>query len=111
MASKPEIERQKWEDAHTRYWPRFRTAVEAAATCDDAVRVMQHAPPEGAIGRRFYSNLGFFLQSKFAIPDGAAAVERGLYAGLIQRLDEAGQLKPGVRDRVERAIASIPPLP
>jgi len=50
-------------------------------------------------GRKYYSNLGFFLSS-FIPPDGANTEELTLYLALISRLDQAGNLKPGVAAKV-----------
>jgi hypothetical protein len=45
-------------------------------------------------------DLAFFLQD-FTIPDGSNNEERALYFQLVQRLDKAGELVPGARERIE----------
>ena len=69
----------------------------------DAVALVDQAPGPDRPGRHFYSNLGFFLQS-FMVPNGSNSDERALYVQLIRRMDEAGELKPGVPERIEAEL-------
>ena len=66
---------------------------------------MAHAPPPDAPGRRFYSNLGFFLGA-FTVPMGSNQTERSHYIEFIKRLDAAGALKPGAAEAVLAALRS-----
>jgi len=75
----------------------------ALQTFDDAVALVGQAPPPDAPGRRFYSNLGFFLND-FAVPNGSGSDERRLYLQLVQRIDAAGGLKPSALAPIERVI-------
>jgi len=89
-------------------WEGFRTRLADAAGFKEAAELAADAPPPDAPGRRFYSNLTFFLQS-FIVPGGSSREERGLYLALVQRMDAAGQLRRGVGARVaaelQRSIA------
>lgn len=94
---------QERADAERRCWDQFRPKLEALQTFDDAVRLVGQAPPPDAPGRRYYSNLGFFLNG-FAVPAGSGYTERALYLQLVQRIDAAGGLKPGALEPIERVI-------
>jgi hypothetical protein len=54
-------------------------------------------------GRRFFSNLGFFLQT-YAPPAGASVSELTEYLRLIQLFDEEGTIKKGVRPEIEKGL-------
>ena len=95
--------RQEWAHADAGEWPKFRAQFDAAKGWKDSVALVDQAPGPDRPGRRFYSNLGFFLQS-FMVPNGSNSDERGLYLQLIRRMAEAGELKPGVRGRVESEL-------
>ena len=95
--------RQEQADAERRAWERFRPKLAALQTFQDAETLLGQAPPHGDPGRPFYSNLGFFIQS-FDVPGGSSDTERALYLQFVERLDAAGALKPGARDRVERLL-------
>lgn len=97
-------QRQERAEAEARCWAEFRQKLEVAQTYEDAVKLHSQAPPESAPGRRFYSNLGFFLINNFAPPSGANQTERTNYLRLIKVFDEAGRLKPGTRQQVEEAF-------
>lgn len=109
--TKADRERQRTEDERA-MWQDFRPKLESLQTYVDALRLVTETPPPDAPGRRFYSNLGFFLQS-FTVPLGSNYTEKALYLQFIQRLDAAGSLKPGAGQRIEaelrRAMASQSP--
>jgi hypothetical protein len=81
----------------------FLTRLDKVSTFVEAERLAIETPPQGSPGRKFYSNLAFFLQS-FTVPAGSNYAERRSYLGLIQRLDAAGMLKPGVGKDVEQQL-------
>ena len=77
----------------------FREKLEAV--CDPVeAKLLAHASRPSSPGRRYYSNLAFFVDHAFQRPAGASQVELGLYIGLIRRLDEAGALVPGAAEEV-----------
>jgi hypothetical protein len=90
-AEEPELDQQAWED--------FLPKLAAAQTYRDALRLWDQAPREGAPGRRYYSNLGFFLQN-FAVPEGSNSEERRHYVRLIKRMDAEGWLKRGALEEI-----------
>ena len=68
------------------------------------------SPPEGAPGRRFYSNLSFFLlHSACDVPNNSNERERGTYLGLLERMDQAGDLKPGARETIVAKFRAAKP--
>lgn len=58
------------------------------------------APAHADVGRKFYSNLGFFMQT-FAVPDGSNATERQEYLRIVRLIDAHGGLKPGALAEIE----------
>lgn len=96
--------REERAAAEARCWEEFRPKLEAAQTYTDAVRLHSQAPPVDAPGRRYYSNLGFFLIHGFAPPPAANSTEWTHYLRLIKNFDEVGILKPGARQQVEEAF-------
>ncbi len=94
----------KADEAEQREWEEFRARVAAQETYLDALTlVAQGAPPPDAPGRRYYANLGTFLQH-FQVPVRSTYAEKELYLDLVRRLDAAGQLRPGVRNELEGAL-------
>lgn len=85
--------------AERQVWTAFRPKLEALQTMPEAYQLVAESPRPDAPGRRYYSNLGFFLQS-FSVPDGSSNEERALYLQFIERLDAAGMLKPGAREKI-----------
>jgi hypothetical protein len=85
----------------------FHDRLRSARDFGEAEAIVAQAPPESHPGRKYYSNLGFFLQT-FAPPAGANMEELQLYLGLLERINAAGQLKPGafepLRDALNRAL-------
>lgn len=91
--------------AEEREWERFKRRVSDIQTFNQACELVAQAPSQGSAGRRFYSNLGFFLHT-FGMPNGANETERGIYATLLERFDNAGNLKPGARAQIEASWRS-----
>jgi hypothetical protein len=94
------MKKRTHEELTEALWPAFRDRLAAAQNMAHALTLLGEQPAENAPGRRFYSNLGFFLQG-FTVPGGSSARERALYLAFVQRLDAAGALKPGVMVEVE----------
>lgn len=100
--TKAEYEREFYE-AKRRVWEIFRPQLESLYSYTEAHQLVDQAPPPDAPGRTYYSNLAFFLDS-FSIPAGSDHIERKLYLQFIQRLDAAGELKPGARQKIEETL-------
>ncbi len=94
---------QERAEAERRVWEQFRPRLDALQSFADALKLVAEAPPPDAPGRRYYSNLGFFLQS-FTVPLGSSHAEKSLYLQFIRRLDAAGALKPGAGQQIEEAL-------
>ncbi len=101
MAKSRREKMAEFERAEARCWIEFKEALAAARTAVDALVLVYKAPPESSPGRRFYSNLGFFMQ-RFTMPYGATREERLLYGELMRRMDASGSLKPSVLNTFER---------
>ncbi len=69
----------------------------------DAHRLVGNSVAPNAPGRRYYSNLGFFVQY-LAAPNGANGTELREYLRLVHAFDAEGVLKPGVRGDVEAKL-------
>jgi hypothetical protein len=89
--------------AERRAWEEFRPKLAALQSFGEAEQLVAKAPPPDSPGRRYYSNLGFFLQA-FTVPAGSSYDERALYLQFIQRLDAAGALNPGARQKIEEEL-------
>lgn len=99
--------RQESYEADQRAWAAFYPRLAAAQSFKDALLLMADTVPPDTPGRRYYSNLAFFLQS-YAPPAGANATELNEYLRLIRIFDSEGALKNGVRHEIEeRLIAAI----
>jgi hypothetical protein len=96
-------QRQEWDEAQERVWRTFRPRLDAATNVGEALAILASPVPEGRPGRRFYSNLGFFVQN-LMVPNGATADERGLYLQLVRRMRDAGDMLPETCAKVERAL-------
>jgi hypothetical protein len=96
---------REYRDREQKVWDEFVPQLAALQTYDDAVELAARTPRPDAPGRRYYSNLSFFL-GQFTVPMGSNGTERSLYAAFIRRLDAAGALKPGNTDRILAALAS-----
>jgi hypothetical protein len=94
----------KADEGEQREWEEFRARLAAQETYLDALTlVAEGAPSPDAPGRRYYANLGTFLQH-FQVPVRSTYAEKELYLDLVRRLDAAGQLRPGVRNELEGAL-------
>lgn len=101
MARKTKAQRdQEHSDAERRVWEIFRPKLDEAQTLADALQLAAQTPPPDAPGRRYYSNLAFFLQC-FGVPGGSSNAEKALYLQLIKRLDATGVLKAGACQKIE----------
>jgi hypothetical protein len=90
---------QGWAEADRRVWDRFRARLEGLTSFPEAQLLVDEALPPDSPGRRYYSNLGFFLQD-FTVPAGSSYAEKELYLQFIQRLNATGALKPGAAQRL-----------
>jgi hypothetical protein len=101
MARKTKAQRdQEWADAERRVWDIFRPKLQAVKNFVEAQILAAETPPPNAPGRRFYSNLAFFLGC-FGVPGGSSYAEKALYLQLIKRLDAGGGLNAGARQKIE----------
>ena len=100
---------QEFRDKEQRVWDEFRPKLESLASFVDAELLVASAPLPDSPGRRYYSNLNFFLQS-FGVPMGSSRAERSMYLQFICRLDAAGALNPGaaepIIEELQRSIAA-----
>lgn len=62
-----------------------------------------HRSSDRSPARKYYANLGFFLQT-YAAPDGASSEELAEYIRLIGSFDAEGAVKPGLRAGLEDAL-------
>lgn len=83
-------------------WERFSNALERASGIAEACEVAHHQHP----GAQWHSNLAYFLRD-FTVPHGARDDEKALYLALIRRANARGELKPGVAERLESALAPV----
>lgn len=97
---------QQRAEAERLAWETFRPKLEALQSFAEAQQLVTEAPPPDSPGRRYYSNLGFFLQA-FTVPMGSSHTEKALYLQLTQRLDTAGVLKPRARQAIEDALRRV----
>jgi hypothetical protein len=94
---------REWGDAERLVWEQFRPRLEALQSYEEALSLVAQAPPPDSPGRRYYANLGFFLQG-FTPPFGSSPTEKLLYLKFIQRIGSGGGLKPGVQQKVEEDL-------
>jgi hypothetical protein len=95
--------RQASHEEDERSWRAFYSKLSAVQSHIDALRLLSEAPAPDSPGRRYYSNLGFFLQS-YAAPAGASFVELNEYHRLIRLFDQEGMLKKGVLPEIEETL-------
>ena len=98
--------------AEQRAWEEFLPKLAALQTFAEAQLLVDQAPPPDSPGRRYYSNLGFFLGA-FTVPMGSNNTERSHYIVFIivfiNRLEAAGALKPGAAPDILAALrGSLP---
>ena len=80
-------------------WQAFRERLGAARTLQEAREVVRQSPGKDAAGGGLYANLESFLE-KFLIPRKSNSAERVLYAELIRRLEQSGELTPERSDEI-----------
>ncbi|MBK9266342.1 MAG: hypothetical protein IPM54_41975 [Polyangiaceae bacterium] len=100
-------QKQEWRDADQRALNLFLPKLAALKSFDEAW-AFAHTPLPNNPGRvpperKFYDNFGDFLDS-FSVPPDSSPAERSLYLEFIKRIDAAGELKPGVGDKVKCAL-------
>jgi hypothetical protein len=95
--------RQESYEADRRAWELFYPRLTAVQSLNDAIALMGEVVPPDTPGRRFYSNLGFFLQT-FSAPAGASLAELTEYARLINLFDAEGALRAGARAEVDQRL-------
>jgi hypothetical protein len=99
--------RQEFADAEDRVWTKFSAKLREVGSFVEAQKLARGpAPNQGQPGRRFYSNLAFFL-GDFTVPHGSNEAERALYLALIRRLDEAGEIRAGARQEIENRFQLV----
>jgi hypothetical protein len=110
--TKAEREQERYV-ADRRAWEVFRPRLESVASFTDALQLMSESVPPDAPGRRYYSNLAFFMQG-FSPPAGANALELRQYRRPLEVFESEGALRLGARSQLEsalnRAIEQRPPL-
>lgn len=100
--------REARRKAEAEHWDWF---VEELRDLDDYVQALKLAhtgPGPDQPGRKYHSNLAFFLQ-QFTVPHGSNSTERALYLEFVRKLDKAGKLKPGGLASVEAGFANARP--
>jgi hypothetical protein len=102
--TKAERDRERSE-VERRVWDEFRPRLDALQSYAEALQLVVELPPRDAPGRRYYSNLGFFLQ-EFTVPSDSSYAEKALYLQFIQRLDDPGALKPGAARKIKDDLRS-----
>lgn len=95
--------RQERAEADRQAWESFSPALAAVQSVEDVLVLYASAPRPDAPGRRYFANLGFFLQG-FSAPDGASATELRQYLRIIGIYDADGLLKEGVRSAIEERL-------
>ena len=104
MAKKTAVKRrQEKEDKQNQYWKKFSSILQAGQDCGEALALALAMPQQDVPVRKFHTNLLSFLQD-FTVPKGSNPEERSLYLELIRRFDAAGELKPGMKCQVEKAL-------
>lgn len=89
---------EKWA-ADQSAWGYFEPRLAELESMEPAHKLMADASPQDSPGRKYFSNLGFFLSS-FTVPGGASAKEKMLYIHFVERLDDAGKLRTGARKTI-----------
>ena len=104
MTRKTKTERdQQRAEAEYMAWEVFLPKLEALQSYAEALQLVADAPRPDSPGRRYYSNLGFFLQA-FTVPNSSSYAEKAQYLRLVKKLDVAGELKAGALQQIEEAL-------
>jgi hypothetical protein len=90
-------------DARKRSYEEFRPKLAAVQSVAEAYKLAVNAPPASSPGRKHYSNLSDFLMT-YAPPFGASRDELALYLALVERIDAAGELPAGKRQKIEEDL-------
>ena len=90
-------------EAETICWKQFHPKLASLHDLSGARTLVFEAPFRDAPGRRYYTNLEFFLGS-FMPPGGADATELSLYLKLIQQPAILEELLPEVREKAEKEL-------
>lgn len=108
--TKAQRDQERYEKEQ-RAWDLFRPQLETIGSVADAKKVLAGMPPPDSPGRKYYTNLGWFVDT-FSPPGNSSAEEKGLYIEIIRKMDEQGELKEGAREQIEmglrKAIAERP---
>jgi hypothetical protein len=91
--------------AEQRAWNEFVPKVKAASAYQAAIEIVLHGPRPDEPGRRFYSNLDFYLGNR-AVPGGANREEVALYAELIEKLRANGDVPADQAEEQSAALAA-----
>lgn len=78
----------------------FRLKLEAVQNLAEAYILVNETPSPNAPGRKYYSNLAFFLGC-FGVPGGSSYAEKAFYLQLTKRFEATGGLKADVRQKIE----------
>lgn len=97
--------RQENREAERRAWETFRAKLAAVQSFNDVLKLYNEAVAPDTPGRKYYSNLGFFLQT-FAPPNGANVMELWEYLRLITLFDAEGVLQEGACTVIEQSLQS-----
>lgn len=95
--------RRESEEADQQAWATFYPRLQAIGSLREALLLAAATVAPGRPGRRYFSNLAFFLQS-YAPPAGANALELNEYLRLLRAFNAEGALHPGAVEEVEGAL-------
>jgi hypothetical protein len=99
MARSQRERREAWERLEQSAAEIFFKRASAITTYKEADDLVDRSPGPSQPGRKYYSNLGFFL-GQFTVPAGSSYSERRLYIELIERFESSGNLELGAAQRV-----------
>lgn len=97
------MDKQEWYNKEKIVFEKFKNSLNKVKTFPEAQILVKKAPPVDTPGRKYYSNLGFFLQ-RFDIPAGLDDEEKLLYKKFIEKLDSTGQLKSGIGKEIKNKL-------
>ena len=100
--SKAERRQERYE-AEQREWELFRPKLEGLGSLADAVEVLKAMPLPDTPGRKFYTNLFYFV-NHLSPPGASSYREKELYIRFIDTLERIGELNPDARKRVEAEL-------
>jgi len=90
-------------EAEERAWRQFEPRLKALNSLEEAQSLYCQAPLPDSPGRRYYSNLGFFLQT-LSRPSDARSEENWLYLEIVRKQHAAGKLTADDLKKVEDAF-------